>query len=230
MRLLRMTSLAMTCARPLMTPRRHARSLPGTRRQVKVGAARGPRSPRRDVEPPDRLDERVDPRLPTGTLTAWSQSRRLERPSDSPATARTASSSRLRSGTVIPGGRRRPVLELIGCPRRDDLAAVDDHDGVRELIGLVEVLGLKSSVVPRPTSSRMISHIPSRPWGSSPVVGSSRKSTTARDQTRREVEAPLHAAGIRLGRTVSASAMSKRSSSSAPGPGRCFAPCDSGGP
>ena len=59
-------------------------------------------------------------------------------------------------------------------------------------------------VIPSSRARRSISaHISARASGSSPVVGSSRNSTCGRwIEPERDVEAPLHAAGVRLGLAI----------------------------
>ena len=62
---------------------------------------------------------------------------------------------------------------------------------------------VSSTVVPASTRASIVSHMPSRPRGSRPVVGSSRNSTGGRaTSAAAEVEPPAHAAGVGLRRAL----------------------------
>ena len=81
---------------------------------------------------------------------------------------------------------------------------IDDREPLAELVGLLQVLGGEedrraASALMLRTSSQTVS----REAGSRPVVGSSRKSTLRLvDERARQVEPPLHPAGVGLGAPV----------------------------
>jgi hypothetical protein len=70
-------------------------------------------------------------------------------------------------------------LELAGRAFGDDRAVIDDRDPAGELVGLVQVLVVSSTVAPAAASERTIWCTWARLAGSRPVVGSSRKYTSA---------------------------------------------------
>ena len=83
--------------------------------------------------------------------------------------------------------RRRPVaaqlaLELVRRALGDHPAAVDDGQPVGEMVGLLQVVRRQQDghARPRPPAGRSRPTAPTRDSGSSPVVGSSRKSTEGR--------------------------------------------------
>ena len=110
-------------------------------------------------------------------------------------------------------------LELAGRALSDHLAVVDDRDPVRELVGLVEVLGAEQDHRPS-APARMMSQTWFRERGSSPVVGSSRN-ITCRGTNARRCRAPAsHAAGVVLDQAPGGVGDAERLQSS---PARAFA-------
>ncbi len=73
----------------------------------------------------------------------------------------------------------------------------DDGDPLRQAVGLLEILRRQITVVWSRRSSSTMLHSSWRVCGSSPVVGSSRKSTGGRPaQACAKVEPATHAAGV----------------------------------
>src|SRR5580693_1589933 len=122
-----------------------------------------------------------DPRAPTPTLTTPVSGSACGSPSPIGLIAATASAARLRSGTVnsitspptrffsssdVPAAMTRPWSMTT-------ISSASSSASSRYWV-------VSSSVVPPATSDLMMSHIPSRARGSSPVVGSSRNSTRGR--------------------------------------------------
>ena len=125
-----------------------------------------------------------------------------------------------RSSTCTASPRSSP-LSPSGVPVDDDAARVHDGQSVGEPIGLLQIVRGQQDRDPlvggqsRPISA----HSADRASGSSPVVGSSRKSTAGRcTSPSGDIEPALHAAGVGLHRTVGRVGESKRSSSSADPP------------
>src|SRR5258708_5200039 len=87
--------------------------------------------------------------------------------------------------------------------RRDDQAVVDDHDLVRQLVGLVQVLGRQQQRGPvrcqRPDD---VPHPQPRPRVQAGGGLVEEQHLRPADQAGGQVQAPLHAAGISLGRPV----------------------------
>ena len=126
-------------------------------------------------------DGGAGPRRATGAVATPVSASVTTSASISAASARSTSASRVRVGRRAPCRTWPPILrlQLVRGAGGDDPALVDDDDLVGELVGLVQVLGgqqHRDAVgdqrrAPRPTPR-------SRLRGSSPVVGSSRKSTS----------------------------------------------------
>ncbi len=96
----------------------------------------------------------------------------------------------------------RALLELIGGALRDDGAAVDDDDVALSRSASSRYCVVSSTVMPCSLRVSTSAHTPWRLRGSSPVVGSSRNTTRAHDQSARDVDAPAHAAGIAADRAL----------------------------
>ena len=96
-----------------------------------------------------------------------------------------------------------PALQLLGRARRDDQAVVDDHDLVRELVGLVQVLRGQQQRGPvgrqRPDD---VPHPQPRPRVQAGGGLVEEQHLRPADQAGGQVQAPLHAAGVSLGRPV----------------------------
>ena len=92
-----------------------------------------------------------------------------------------------------------PVLQLLGRARGDDQAVVDDHDLVRQFVGLVEVLGGQqqrgSLGHQRPDD---VPHAQPRPRVQAGGRFVQEQHPRPADQARGQVQAPLHAAGVGL--------------------------------
>src|SRR5262249_8678264 len=103
----------------------------------------------------------------------------------------------------------RPRLELAGCAAGDDPALVDYQDAVGHLV--------RFSVVPSEARSRPSAQSSPRLWASSPVVGSSRYSTSGRPTmlTARSIRRRMPPEYV-LTLLPAASERPKRSISSAP--------------
>ena len=92
-----------------------------------------------------------------------------------------------------------PCLELVCRAPGDDPAVVDDGDLVRELIGLLEVLGREEER--RPFADLLADHVPHAQAAARIEAGGrlvEEQESRATDERSGEVEAPTHAAGVRL--------------------------------
>ena len=157
-------------------------------------AARGRRVSVRARNTSSRLGRRsaTVPSAPDSSST--SSARR--RPDTVPSVG-TSRSSSPECVAQLDGLAAEPRLELVGGSGGDDATAVEHRDAVGERSASSRYCVVSSTVVPASASQRMTSHSSRRLRVSSPVVGSSRKSTLGvDDEAEREVEASAHAAGV----------------------------------